>query len=792
MIPINTQGKAFYHPSLADDPLKVEKGFAHFNQHGEKDFISRILAYKLTDGLLSIEAETFRGRQAELQLAFISETAFRLRMFPPEGKGRPNAVFEFPRISAVSVRLDEDFLFFETARSCLRLRTCPWEMVIFLDGEEMTRQQIRDHNVDQKYKAIPLGFSTDADGKPTDCFDTWYLYADEAFYGFGEKFNAFNQRGRKLTIWQRDAQSTNSDVSYKGMPYFMSSEGYSVLLNTFSRTHFNMGASSNVSFTMECEAPYLDYYVFLNRDYKGLVEDYTAFSGRSPMIPRWAFGFWMSRMSYMSRQEVEEVVERMAAFGMSADVIHIDAWGDGLRPDGSRDLLCFDEERFPDPEGMIRSLRERGIRLSLWMFPYLNAVARDLRTGEALGEPPSLVYMKERGFLVKNPAGEDYAFTPGEGDAGHTVYALDFTNPELVAYMKERVKRLMRMGVGVIKTDFSEEIPEDAVLFDGTTGRESHNRYPLLYAKTIYEASREAKEEMGERALLWGRSGYAGSQNYPANWAGDSSAALNNLSAILNGGLNLALSGVSFWGFDIGGFYHCDYSGRRVIPEDEAYIRSVQMGLMSPLSRSHGQSTPREPWVFSRDAQAAFLKINRLRYRMLPYLYSVAWETHLTGLPMMRPMLLEFQEDFAVRDVSTQYMLGDALLVAPVFDQKNHRVYLPEGSWLDLHSLAHIRGGRWIIAEKQLDRIPLYLRENCAMPLFAEAPRHVGDRNFEGYDLILNLTDRLEKRFYDDGFEGFVRAEIEDGIVSVETDLPVREIRVYSPGPVREVRRKNR
>ncbi len=779
MIQLNTQGKPIYHPPFNDDPLRVEKGFSHFNKRGEKDFVSRILAYELADGVLNLETETFRGRQAEISISFIGETAFRFRMFPPGSTGRRNTVFEFKPCQRVSVREEEDFLFFETERSTIKLRISPWEMVIYLDKEELTRQQIRDHNVDQKYKAIPLGFSTDTDGHPTDCFDTWYMYADEAFYGFGEKFNAFNQRGRSITIWQRDAQSTNSDVSYKGMPCFMSSMGYLVLLNTYSRTHFNMGMSSHVSYTMEAEDSCLDYYVFMNRDYKELLSDYTAFSGRSPMIPRWAFGFWMSRMSYMTRQEVEEIVTQMEKFGMSVDVIHIDAWGDGFRADGSRDLLCFDEERFPDPEGMIRWLRERGIHLSLWMFPYINAAVSNPETGEDSSQYPCLLHMKERGFLVKNPEGEDYAFTPGEGDAGHAVYALDFTNPEFAAYMKERVKRLMRMGVGVIKTDFSEEIPEDAVFHDGTTGRQSHNRYPLLYAKTIYEASREAKEEMGEKALLWGRSGYAGSQNYPANWAGDSSAGLNNLSAILNGGLNLAMSGISFWGFDIGGFYNCDYTGKRVIPDDESYIRSVQMGLMSPLSRSHGQSTPREPWVFSEEAQAAFLKINRLRYRLLPYIYSVAYETHYFGFPMMRPMLLEFQDDYNVRNISTQYMLGDALLVAPVFDQKVHRIYLPAGRWLEIDSMELVEGGRWIIADKQLDRIPLYLRENCALPVFAEAPLHIEDRNFAGYDLILNLKDRLEKRFYDDNFEGTLRAEIRDGEAHVETDLPVREIYIY-------------
>ena len=310
------------------------------------------------------------------------------------------------------------------------------------------------------------------------------MYCDEAFYGFGEKFTGFNKRGQKITVRQRDAQSTNSDISYKGMPYFMSSSGYSILLNTYTRTHFNMGATSGVSYTMETEDPYLDYYMFCNRDYRGLLEDYTALSGRSEMIPRWAFGFWMSRMSYMTRAEVEEIVEQMEQFGMSVDVIHIDGWLDSMSPSGGSELLAFDEQRFPDPEGMIRWLRSKGIHLSLWMFPYVQTTNRWDGSGDISKQ---YLLMKERGYLVKNRDGEPCVFSPGEGDvAGAGVAALDFTNPELVAYMKERVKRLMRMGVGVIKTDFSEEIPEDAVFYDGSTGLQSHNKFTLLYAKTIY------------------------------------------------------------------------------------------------------------------------------------------------------------------------------------------------------------------------------------------------------------------------------------------------------------------
>ena len=150
------------------------------------------------------------------------------------------------------------------------------------------------------------------------------------------------------------------------MPYFFSSEGYAVLLNTYTRCSFDMGASSGVSYTMEAEDPYLDYYLLGNREFKGLVQDYTALSGRSPMIPKWAFGLWMSRMSYMTRQELQEVVEKADDFGLSLDVVHIDGW---MGRKGG--LLEFDEERFPDPPGMVRWLKERGVHLSLWMFPYV-------------------------------------------------------------------------------------------------------------------------------------------------------------------------------------------------------------------------------------------------------------------------------------------------------------------------------------------------------------------------------------------------------------------------------------
>ena len=249
----------------------------------------------------------------------------------------------------------------------------------------------------------------------------------------------------------------------------------------------------------------------------------------------------------------------------------------------------------------------------------------------------------------------------------------------------------------------------------------------------------------------------------------------------------MGISGVSFWGFDIGGFYNCDYSGTRVIPEDEEYIRSVQMGLMSPLSRSHGQSTPREPWVYSETAQQAFLKINKLRYRMLPYLYSTAYETVREGIPMMRSMLLEYPEDRNVWNLSTQYMLGSSLLVAPVFDQPKHHIYLPKGSWIDLETGHRVTGGDWLVYPKQIDAIPLFLRENTMLPLLQNAPLHIEDKNFEDLELVLNITTAIDQPYYDDNTEGRLQAKLQNGRLDIQTtNLPATSFRVYAPEEVRE------
>ncbi len=730
------------------------------------DFLTEIRDYQAGESCLELTVGTYQKKKARVRIDFLTGEAFRFRMYPLEKTGLcENAVFSLEGNYKVSVKEYDAYLEAAAGRMTLRLRKRPWELSVFLDGKLLTRENVCDSNVDNMCKYLPIGFDCDSEGNVTKVRETMYLYSDESFYGFGEKFTGFDKRGQVIHCRQCDALSTNTERSYKTFPYFMSSRGYSILLNTYTDNVFDMGAGSGVSYGMEVSDQMLDYVMFCNRDYKGLIRDYTELTGRSPMIPKWAFGLWMSKCSYRTQEEVETVASTLREKGIPADVIHIDGW-QNMSNSG---LWQWDLERFPDPKGMIEKLRSMHFHLSLWMWPYI-----------AVGTE-GFEFAKEKGYLVKNEKGEISTFHSA-ATSDHYFAAFDFTNPHMVEWYRGLVQNVVKEGVGVIKTDFSEAVPLDAVYYDGSNGLQGHNKLPLLYAKTIYEACRDVKLPNGERPMLWGRSGYAGSQNYPGNWAGDSSTHENNLACILRGGLSIGLSAVPFWGHDIGGFYNTDSDGYECPPTENQYIRSAQFGLLSPLSRCHGK-TPREPWNFSQKAQEVFLSYDKLRYRLAPYLYSTAWEAHNTGIPMLRALLLEYPYDRAAREIGMQYMLGNSLLVAPVFDQDDFALYLPKGSWVCLHTGERVSGGGWIAPAITQEDIPVYLRENSAV-IFQKEVLFLEEKSFTGLTLRLNLTGSLSQSFYDDGVEYGVKARRTGSTVEIETDLPLEKIEAYVPEAV--------
>ena len=732
------------------------------------DFLREVKSYAEEDGGACFTVGTHREQTATVHIQFAGENAVRFRMIPPSCEDAfDNAVFQPEVEKKVSVVDNGSQIVLSCGKTEVQVQKFPWEVSYFYEGKLKTKEQIYDSNVDNMCKNLPIGFTMDENGTVTSVNETMYLYSDEEFYGFGEKFTDFGKRGQTIHCWQTDALSTNTEQSYKNHPYFMSSRGYAVLLNTYTRSKFEMGSFSNVAYNMSVDDKVLDYMVWMGEDYKSLLQSYLAQMGEVPMIPKWAFGLWMSKCSYMNQEEIYDVVEKAKEHQIKMDVIHIDGWQE---PENSG-AWVWDRKRFPDPEGMIRHLKENGIRLSLWIFPYINENSK---------------YFEEaakKGYLIKNQKGEPCRFY-ATATSDTKVGCFDFTNPEFLAWYRPRVQEVVKMGIGVVKTDFSEAVPEDAVYFDGSNGIQGHNKLTYLYAQTIYDAMQEVKAPLGEHAMLWGRSGFAGSHTIPAAWAGDSSTHLNNHACILRGGLSAAMSGIPFWGFDMGGFYNTNEKGNECLPTEEEYIRSCEFGFLNSLSRCHGK-TPREPWNFSKETEDIFRSFDNLRHSLLPYLYSTAMQAHLYSIPMIRPVIMEYPKDRNAREVELEYFLGDNLLIAPVFDQDELEVFLPEGIWTDWFTGERISGGRWITAEKRIDRIPVYQKAGTIIPCLTEIPADI-DTKYQNLRVRVNIDSEINAVVYEDAAYHF-KARMDGEKLIVDTDLDLAEMEIYAGEEIAEV-----
>lgn len=727
------------------------------------DYLVGINDYSVLNDGVEFEIDTYKKDKATVVLNFVSDTAIRFRLYPSCNKNCfCNEVFNFNGNKNFKVDEDLQFIYMKTDRVEVKVRKRPWEVSYYFDGKLVTKEQISDSNVDNMCKYLPIGFEYDENKKVKKVHETMYMYSDEAFYGFGEKFTEFNKRGQKIHCWQTDALSTNTESSYKNHPFFMSSRGYAVLLNSFTKSTFDMGNTSNVSYGMEVEDAYLDYVMLFNKDYKSILKDYIGLTGEIPMIPKWAFGLWMSKCVYKTQDEVYSVVKAAKENNVRIDVINLDAWQS--REDNG--AWVWDTERFPNPQEMIDFLKENGIQLCLWIFPYIGERSKYFS------------YAAEKGYLVKSKDGSPIKFY-STATSTYKVGCFDFTNPEFIEWYTPRVKKVLSMGVGAVKTDFSEVVPKETEYFDGSNGIQGHNKLTFAYAKTIYSIMKQVKEEIGERPMLWGRSGYAGSHTIPAAWAGDSSTHLNNHGCILQGGLSISFSGVPFWGFDMGGFYNTDHEGYECLPSDVEYIRSVQFGFLSPLSRCHGK-TPREPWNFSEEVQEIFQKYNTLRHKMTPYLYSMAYKAHYESIPMLRPLIMEYPDDRNLRNIGHQYLLGESILVAPIFDQDDFSLYLPKGEWTDLYTGEVYSGEKWIQPKISIKDIPLYLKENSMIPMLSDDKDYNPYENYKNLTVYMSISNKVSETYYDDDFKGNMEASLQDNVLVVNTNMDVTKLIVFS------------
>ena len=549
--------------------------------------------------------------------------------------------------------------------------------------------------------------------------DSLMLDVGECVYGLGERFGAYVKNGQTVDMWNADG-GTASELAYKNVPFYMTNRGYGILVEDTSDVSFEVASEKveRVQFSVEGET--LVYDVIYGGTPKGILDVYTALTGRPALLPAWSFGLWLSTSFTTDYDEktATSFIDGMAERNIPLSVFHFDCyWMKGYN-------WCdfeWDPDTFPDPVGMLKRYHDKGLHLCCWINPYIAQASPLFQEGMA------------QGYLLKTTNGD--VWQTDMWQAGMAI--LDVTNPAAREWYCSYLRRLLDMGIDCFKTDFGERIPvRDIAYFDGSDPLHMHNYYTFLYNKMVFDLLREVRGE-GE-AILFARSATAGGQQFPVHWGGDNSASYISMAETLRAGLSMSHSGFGFWSHDISGF-------ESTAPAD-VYKRWCQFGLLSSHSRLHGSSSYRVPWLFDEESCDVVRKFASLKCRLMPYLYAAAVEAHEHGTPMMRPMLLEFPDDPACDTLDRQYMLGESLLVAPIFREDGRvQYYLPDGVWTSLLSGAKAEGGRWQTETHDFMSLPLMVRPGTVLPIGKVADRPDYDYT-DGLELHVYQLPEGEKR----------------------------------------------
>ena len=478
----------------------------------------------------------------------------------------------------------------------------------------------------------------------------------------------------------------------------MTNRGYGVYVNHPEKVSFEVATEMITRVAFSVPGENLDYYVINGPSMKEVLKRYTDLTGKPSLPAPWTFGLWLST-SFTTNYDEETVnsfVDGMLDRGINLGVFHFDCfwmkefcWSD----------FTWDSRVFPDPVGMLKRLKEKGLKICVWINSYIGQESILFEEG------------MKHGYLLKRPNGDVWQWDmwqPG-------MALVDFTNPAACAWFQEKLEALLDMGVDCFKTDFGERIPtEDVAWFDGSDPSKMHNYYTYLYNKCVFDLL-ERKRGKGE-AILFARSATVGGQKFPVHWGGDCWSDYESMEESLRGGLSLTMSGFGYWSHDIGGFEHTS--------TPDVYKRWAAFGLLSSHSRLHGSTSYRVPWVYDEEAVDVVRYFTGLKGSLMPYLYRNAIETAKTGVPMMRSMVLEYTEDPTCSYLDKQYMLGDSLLVAPIFNDKSEALYyLPEGIWTNYLTGEKKQGGRWVRENHGYLSIPLMVKQNS---IIASGPSDKG------------------------------------------------------------------
>ena len=599
---------------------------------------------------------------------------FKAQHSPPELGGARGGLKKELKTSA-----DDKKTVYQTKYGSIEIQHFPFRIILKdAQGKLMTQSRHIIDNDSTQVKLLPFSFIKRGSDNSRSVNPVFLLSPGERIYGCGESFTSLNKVGQKVHLSVTDPQGPETDGMYKPVPFYFSNRGYGIFMHTSAPVTCDFGASYIGAQRLFMADEQIDLFVFFGTP-KDILNEYTDITGKSPMLPLWSFGTWMSRITYFSQQEGLEIARQLRQHKIPSDVIHFDTGWFGT------DWQCdyqFAKDRFKDPEGMLKKLANDGFHTCLWQLPYFTPKNRFFNE------------IIQKGLHVVNAAGG----MPVE-DA-----ILDFSNPETVGWYQSKIEGLMKQGVSTIKCDFGEAAPYNGFYHSGKGGLYEHNLYPLRYNKALWEVVE--KNHPGE-GIIWARSAWAGSQRYALHWGGD--AATNNIGMLgdLRGGLSFGLSGFSFWSHDMGGFVTAS-------PED-IYRRWLPFGFLSSHTRAHG-APPTEPWLISESFTDAFRQCAEMKYKLMPYVYAQAKDCSERGLPMVRALLVEFPDDPGAWLVEDEYMFGSQMLVAPLMESGNSRmVYLPKGKWIDYQNGQVYDGGYQTLTAGPIPAIIL-VRDGSLIP----------------------------------------------------------------------------
>ncbi|EXG77821.1 family 31 glycosyl hydrolase, alpha-glucosidase [Xylanibacter oryzae DSM 17970] len=572
----------------------------------------------------------------------------------------------------------EKTIIYSSQYGTIEINKYPWRIVLKdSTGKVLTQTRTYADDDSSQIKLLPFNFIKRGSDNSRSINPVFTLSPEEKIFGCGESFTSLNKVGQKVQLFVTDPQGPESDGQYKPVPFFFSNRGYGIFMHTSAPVTCDFGSSYIGADRLFMGDEKMDLFIFFGKP-KDILNEYTDITGKSPMLPLWTFGTWMSRITYFSQKEGLDVAENLRSHRIPADVIHFDTGWFGT------DWQCdyqFAKDRFPNPVLMLKQMKEMGFHVDLWQLPYFT---------------PKNKFFKElvdNNMEVKNAAGG----MPYE-DA-----VLDLSNPSTVKWYQDKIAGLIKQGVSAIKCDFGEAAPLNGIYYSGKGGLYEHNLYPLRYNKALWEA---VKQYSGD-GVIWARSAWAGSQRYPIHWGGDAATTNTGLIGDLHGGLSIGLSGFSFWSHDMGGFVTAS-------PED-IYRRWLPFGFLSSHTRAHG-APPKEPWLISDSFTDAFRDCAEMKYKLMPYVYAQAKDCTEKGLPMVRALFVEFPDDPGAWLVEDEYLFGSQILVAPLLESGDSRIcYLPKGKWIDYQNGTVYDGGYQTIKVGKIPAVIL-VRDGSLIP----------------------------------------------------------------------------